>query len=243
MAEDLAGKKFWNESWSHLPPIGPYEGPVFEQHPVLKPFLEAAGGGDAIEIGCVPGNWLVYLAKEYGYRVHGIDYSEHLGYVRENLIRNGINPVSLVQGDFFSYAPHERFDLVFSSGFVEHFDDYNGVVARHVGLAKIGGLIVIMVPNLRWIHWVLSRTFAPDILRVHRLELMKRGPLRRALEFAGSTVLHCGFQKTFRPVYPLPVPVDLCVRAFRKGLRMLALDDIGNPLGSPYLIAVARRVR
>ena len=124
---DAAGSEFWNSTWGNLPPLELYQGPVFEHHAVLKRFLAQAPNGDAIEIGCVPGNYMVYLAQEFGYRVSGVDYSDKLPYARENLKFNGIE-AELFNCDFFQFRPARRYDLVFSSGFVEHFDDYELVV-------------------------------------------------------------------------------------------------------------------
>src|ERR1051325_6561309 len=147
---DAAGREFWNSTWETLPPLHRYEGPVFEQHPVLARYLSGthSAGASAIEIGCVPGNYMVYLNKEFGYRVDGIDYSEKLDHVRANLEYNGIHNSRLFAGDFFDFVPPERYDLVFSGGFVEHFDDHELVVRKHAELAKPGGLVVIFVPNL-----------------------------------------------------------------------------------------------
>jgi SAM-dependent methyltransferase len=238
---DAAGQEFWNTRWQHLPPICKYHGPVFEQHPVLRRFLAPVNGQDAIEIGCVPGNWLIYLHKEYGYRVSGIDYSEYLDYVRQNLAHNGVEPLELIYADLFHYVPNRKYDLVFSSGFVEHFDDHELVVRKHSEVAKPGGLVIIMVPNLTHIHRVLARMFDPQGLRVHRFPLMHRKVLRSTLEKCGLEVLHCEYNKTFRPPYALPQPFDLGSRAVQKALRLLSLDNIGNQFGSPYLISVSRK--
>lgn len=239
--QDAAGKAYWESVWSKLPPIQPYGGPVFEHHPVLSRFLANAGGGEAIEIGCVPGNYLVYLAKEFGYRVSGIDYSSNVGYVRENLKRNGIEPAGLFDCDLFTFTPPRLYDLVFSVGFVEHFDDHQTVVQKHADLAADGGLVVIIVPNLTHLHAMLCRWFAPEVLRVHRFPLMHEPVLRRCLEAAGLKVLHCSYNRTFRPTYGLPLPFDVVSRAIQKGLRTLALDNIGNRFASPYLISVSRK--
>jgi SAM-dependent methyltransferase len=238
---DAAGKQFWDSAWSQLPPILPYQGPVFEHHAVLKNFLPETSGRDAIEVGCVPGNFMVYLNKEFGYRVSGIDYSEQLPYVRENLRFNGIPDANLFQGDFFKFVPPQHYDLVFSSGFVEHFDDYELVVRKHEELATSGGLVVIIVPNLTHLHKVLCGYFAPDILAVHRFPLMHAKILRKTLENAGLEVMHCEYHRTFRHTYRLPPSVDLCSRAVQKGLRLLHVDNIGNRFGSPYLISVSRK--
>lgn len=235
-----ASPEFWAETWAHLPPPEAYPGPLFEAHDVLSQVLPGAPSRTALEIGCVPGNWLVYLAREFGYAVSGIDLSDRIDYVAANLRFNGIEPVALHHADVFTLPFDERFDLVFSSGFVEHFDEHDEVVRRHVALAKPGGLVVIIVPNLAHLHRVLAGVFAPAILRVHRFPLMRRAGLRRSLEQAGAEVLRCEYVRTFRPVYPLPSWMSFLCRAAQKGLRMARLDRIGNPMASPYLVSVSR---
>ncbi len=240
MQVDAAGTTYWNETWNKLGAFEKYSGPIHEQHPLLKRYLKGTSG-DAIEIGCVPGNFLIYLNKEYGYTASGIDYSEFLDYTGENLRFNGVEPKDLFQADFFSYQPPRLYDLVFSSGFVEHFEDHELVVRRHAEYAKPGGLVVIMVPNLRGIHRILCGTFQPKVLAVHRFTLMKQSKLRETLQRCGLEVLFCGFQKTFRPTYPLPKPVSLVCRGIQKTLRMAHADNFGNAFASPYLISVARK--
>jgi SAM-dependent methyltransferase len=236
---DVAGKEYWNTLWEKLPPVQQYQGPVHEQHPVLARFLYKAGGGDAIEIGCGTGNYMVYLNKEFGYRVDGLDYSDHMDYVRANLLYNGIQDSELFNVDFFQFVPAKKYDLVLSGGFVEHFDDSEAVVRRHVEFVKPGGLVVIIVPNLTHIHRVLCGLFEPKILAVHRFPLMRKNKLRHTLEAVGLQVLHCEYHKTFRPTYDLPPAVDYLSQGVQKLLRIARLDDVGNPYGSPYLISVS----
>lgn len=238
---DKAGRNFWNERWAGLPQFSEYEGPVFEQHPVLEPFLREQGGGTAIEIGCVPGNWLVYLAKEFGYVVSGIDYSDLLDYTRANLVYHHVPVGDLFNADLFTFESPKKYDLVFSTGFVEHFTDHNLVIQKHADLARPGGLVIIIVPNLTHIHRLLCSTFDRKNFDAHVLTLMDRHNLRNALRSAGLEVLRCDFQKTFRPVYPLPRMISIGSRAFQKGLRISRLDNIPNRFGSPYLISVSRK--
>jgi SAM-dependent methyltransferase len=240
-ASDAAGKSYWNAVWRTLPPVERYEGPVYEQHPVLSRFLSKSGGGDAIEIGCGTGNFMIYVNKEFGYRVDGLDYSDNMGYVRANLSYNGVWDAELFNADFLEFVPSKKYDLVFSGGVAEHFDDHELVVRKHAEWAKPGGLVVIIVPNLTHIHRFLCGWFAPDVLRVHRFPLMRSEVMRQALEKAGLRVLHCEYHKTFRCTYELPGIIDLSARALRKLLRISGLDDIGNRFCSPYLIAVSRK--
>jgi len=240
-AGDAAGKDYWNSTWEKLPPIERYEGPLYEQHPVLARFLSHAGGGDAIEIGCGSGSYMVYINKEFGYRIDGIDYSNNMDYVRANLLYNGIQDSQLFNADFFEFVPARKYDLVLSGGFAEHFDDYELAVKKHAEWAKRGGLVVIIVPNLTHIHRLLCGLFAPEVLRVHRFPLMRSAIMRRTLEKAGLQVLHCEYHKTFRPTYNLPRGLALFFRVVKKLLQASGLDDIGNRFGSPYLISVSRK--
>ena len=240
-AGDAAGKNYWNSIWEKLPPVERYDGPGYEQHPVLSRFLSHAGAGDAIEIGCGTGNYMIYMNKEFGYRVDGIDYSDHMEYVRANLSYNGIQNAGLYNADFFEFVPPKRYDLVLSGGFAEHFDDYHLVVKKHAEWAKPGGLVVIIVPNLTHIHRLLCGWFAPETLRIHRFPLMRRAVMRQTLEKVGLRVLHCEYQRTFRCTYALPRMADFCARAAQKLLKISGLDDIGNRFGSPYLISVSRK--
>jgi SAM-dependent methyltransferase len=241
VAGDAAGKDYWNSIWKKLPPVERYEGPIREEHPVLSRFLSNTGGGDAIEIGCGTGNFMIYINKEFGYRVDGLDYSNNMDYVRANLSYNGIHDAGLFSADFFTSIPDKKYDLVVSGGFAEHFDDHELAVRKHAEWAKRGALVIIIVPNLTHIHRLLCGWFAPDLLRIHRFPLMRRAVMRQTLQKAGLRVLHCEYHKTFRPVYNLPRLVDLSVRTVRKLLRVSGLDDIGNRFGSPYLISVARK--
>jgi cyclopropane fatty-acyl-phospholipid synthase-like methyltransferase len=238
---DVAGKDYWNAIWRKLPPVQPYAGPVYEQHQVLARFLSKAGGGEAIEIGCGSGNYMIYIAKEFGYHISGLDYSNNMEYVRANLEFNGIHDADLFNVDLFEFKPSKRYDLVLSGGFVEHFDDYERVVRKHAELAKPGGLVVIIVPNLTHVHWLLCSIWDPETLKVHRFPLMRRRILSDTLEKAGLEVIHCEYHRTFRPTYRLPLILDHCSRAIQKGLAAMRLDDIGNPLASPYLISVSRK--
>jgi len=238
---DVAGKDYWNTLWKQLPPVQLYQGPVYEQHPVLVKFLSRATGAEAIEIGCGSGNYMVYIAKEFGYRISGLDYSNNMDYVRANLELNGIRPVDLFNVDFLDFRPSKKYDLVLSGGFVEHFDDYESVVRKHADLAKPGGLVVIIVPNLTHLHWVLCSICDHKTLKVHRFPLMRSNTLRDTLEKSGLEVIHCEYHRTFRPTYRLPLILDHFSRAIQKGLAMMRLDDIGNSFASPYLISVSRK--
>jgi 2-polyprenyl-3-methyl-5-hydroxy-6-metoxy-1,4-benzoquinol methylase len=64
------------------------------------------------------------------------------------------------------------FDIVYSLGFIEHFNDLNFVVERHVARLKEGGLLMLGVPNYSGIMQVVLKRLAPKMLSMHNLETM-----------------------------------------------------------------------
>ena len=44
---------------------------------------------------------MIYINKEFGYRVDGLDYSDNMDYVRANLSYNGVQDSQLFSADFF----------------------------------------------------------------------------------------------------------------------------------------------
>ena len=176
----LAGTAEWDQHWAKtkLPArvrlfLSGYRAfhRVFKR--VLPPHIE-----EVCEFGCAPGRWLVYFAKRYGARVWGLDISP-LGcdLARANLRLCGVRG-EIVHGDLASTRiPDSKFDLVYSLGLIEHFDDPLPVLAAHVAAAKVGGLIFVSVPNLIGPLGRLELRLSPDKRRWHNLEIMSPSSL------------------------------------------------------------------
>jgi SAM-dependent methyltransferase len=107
--------------------------------------------------------------------VSSLDYSQ-IGneQTQKNLKAVNIN-VKVYQKDLFVKDFSEglpKFDLVYSLGFIEHFENLNDVVRRHLELLKPGGILLLGVPNLGGIYkWFLKQT-APKHLSIHNLKTM-----------------------------------------------------------------------
>lgn len=90
----------------------------------LKRFLPKEGEKFLCEVGCAPGKWMAWLAKSFGYEVEGVDYAENEAEITKRNLNLQQVPGRVLVTDFFAadIAQH-RYDTVFSSGFIEHFDD------------------------------------------------------------------------------------------------------------------------
>jgi len=104
----------------------------------------------ALEVGAGGSRILPYLARKFGFEIFGSDFSlAGCRLARANAALQGV-PLRTVCEDLFqsSLAP-ESFDLVYSAGLVEHFDDTRAAVKEHFRLTKPGGRLVIIVPNFQ----------------------------------------------------------------------------------------------
>jgi len=239
----LPDKAFWDAYWQRGP-HGQVQPDMFDR--MLGPVLPRGGSISYFEIGCAPGAMLVHFARTYGYRVSGIDYSS-MSLVRDALEQSGVHAQALIEADFTAYESDERYDVVGSFGFVEHFTDVEAIVRRQASFVRPGGYLVIEVPNLRYANYLLYRILDPALLAIHNLAAMDVGTLRRAVGPGFDFVLA-------RPVYTCAAYFNganpavarhpwrrAAVRATRWILGRLHLEDVPSRLFSPYLLVVARR--
>lgn len=150
------------------------------------------------EIGCAPGHKLVHFAERYGYQPYGVEYTvSGVTAAREAFSRAGYSPETLFYADVFSddfqRAHSEEFDMVMSFGFIEHFDDPHSAIAAHLNMVKPGGLLLIMIPNLRGIYYPLLRFLAPDILVIHNVAIMKKKVFHHLFEQFDMRELFCDY--------------------------------------------------
>jgi SAM-dependent methyltransferase len=183
---------------------------------------------------------MVYFAKQFGYDVDGVDFSSGGPVVEATMKLNNVQG-GFFQADVFSFSPDDSYDIVFSQGFVEHFDDPVAPVLRHAELAKPGGLVVLAVPNITHFNRWAMRRYEPEALATHRFELMTPDGLVRAGTEAGLETVFTGYEPvTFRLICGVGW-WDLPVRALRKGLELVRADSRPNKWGSPYVIYIGRR--
>src|SRR2546428_2268984 len=107
--QELTDVEFWDEYWSHFKlPISVDLSFSFDRclAKVLKEQLIACSGGTVLEIGCAPGKWLAFLAKEVGLTPSGIEYS-NTGVLntQRNLALLGLDDARIIAGNFLTLEP------------------------------------------------------------------------------------------------------------------------------------------
>jgi 2-polyprenyl-3-methyl-5-hydroxy-6-metoxy-1,4-benzoquinol methylase len=133
----------------------------------------ARQGMRVLEIGCAPGKFLAYLAQVQKASVCGLDYSEPgVAFSRELFSKLNLSGEIRCENIFTTTFPEASFDLVYSLGVIEHFDDARTIVEKHLFLTKPGGSVVITIPNFGGIYGRIERHFSPELLNMHNLQLM-----------------------------------------------------------------------
>lgn len=253
MAGELTTTEFWDEYWEGVK-LPTAVDPHFAFDRCFSAALQRALAGvtgSVFEIGCAPGKWLAFLAENCGLKPAGIEYSpEGMAATRKNLALHGIEDAEILEGDFFTREPEARFDAVASYGFIEHFDDPQPVLDRHLDWLKPGGLLVIGVPNFRGIHGTLQKMLDRSIVEKHNLSVMDPAFFSAWAQQRGMAVESVEYLGGFEPGLPIVDtsrmnPAIFLARAIMwvgfRVRRSPALDNLNGPRISSYLLFVGRK--
>lgn len=207
--------------------------------------------GRVLEIGCAPGKWLAFMAKTFGLDPAGIEYSmAGMLATKRNFMLLSLNADEIINADFFELAPRDEYDVVMSFGFIEHFDNPEDVVARHLKWVKPGGKLVLGVPNFNGVYKPLQRILKNEILDKHNLTIMNLQWFKSLANKFNMEAEHVGFLGSFEPALPISdrgahnirqlfVKALLRVAHFARKVRWF--DRVNHPLFSSYILAVYKK--
>lgn len=202
MTNDLATSAYWDKSWmnTQLPrQMHPSRNPLDRKfQKFLKKHIPV--GGKFLEIGCAASHWMPFFGKDMKYELYGVDYSQSgLDLTKKNLEFFCLTP-ELFLGEFTEMNLNKNFfDVVYSGGVIEHYQDPTPILRKAFEILKPGGLKLTVIPN----NWGLVGTIqkrldrgvfdlhmpfgAKDVDRFHSAAGFK--PLVAAVPFG---VFYCG---------------------------------------------------
>ena len=204
ITEKLTGKNFWETYWETDTGKKKKNRPSLSMLELLKSFdehLPHKPGLTALEIGGAKGEYLLYMVKRFGYEGHSLDYSTTGNdQTLETFSRAG-QTVRVYERDLFSdNSDLPQFDIVFSLGFIEHFDDAVPVIGSHLKLLKPGGILLLGVPNYSGIYHCVLKRLAPSIQITHNLGIMDLGTWEKFEKEFGLTTVYKGYIGGFEPL-------------------------------------------
>ena len=138
---------------------------VFFFERVLKRYLPK--NALMLELGCGTSMLTVSLAKHLpDIKVTGLDISQaSLDISRKNAEEKGVRNMEFVIGDCKRVHYENHFDLVWSNGLLEHFENPEAIAREHFKAVKQGGAALIAVPYLYSYHKLWYAVSRPKMLR------------------------------------------------------------------------------
>jgi cyclopropane fatty-acyl-phospholipid synthase-like methyltransferase len=148
---------------------------------------------DLVEIGGFPGRFLAYLGWKYNLKPTSIDFNSNIDQIKEHFDGFGIKEYSIINEDFFKFEPKEKYDLVLSNGFIEHFKNYDYVLDLHVEYMKKGSILIVIIPNMKGFIKYYKSFFDKENLQKHTLDSMKLSVFQKFAERKNLNLIKCEF--------------------------------------------------
>lgn len=167
---NITDQTHWDKYWSN------YQYDKIPEKVVFSKYIpKLIKGKSFIEIGGFPG---IFSAFFYNHGVPDVTLLDF--YLNSDIVRNferinrlPDNCINCIHVDFFSFKSDRKYDIVFSSGFIEHFEDTEDVISRHVDLLSENGQLMILIPNFLGLNGTIQRKFDIQNLESHNLKSME----------------------------------------------------------------------
>lgn len=191
----IVDQSYWDKSYSKLKFFRLPSGD--QTASLLKKYVPKANGDkSAFEIGCFPGRFIAEIGEQ-GYVLNGCDTTPRV----ENdlavwLASQGLKVGTIVQAPYQDFLDN-RYDIVASFGFIEHFEDYAKVFLEHCQMVAMDGYLVVQFPNFRGsVQRNLHTFFDLDNLNNHVLSAMDLDLYKRILP-ADFELIYCDYYGGF----------------------------------------------
>lgn len=157
--------------------------------PVSRFMLEQAPDtpGTCFEIGCFPGRYMALLGEEV-WELNGIDLTPNLRVLEQWLKEKGFKTGLFEKVAVENFKSDVQYDLVYSSGFIEHFTNFEEIIAMHTPFVKKGGKLIITTPNFTGLQGILHRFFDPVNYKLHFIPSMNVKKWKKVLSANGFRI-------------------------------------------------------
>lgn len=221
---------------------------IHELHRVLRTHLPRRPDSTFCEIGCAPGQWLIYFNQYFKYRPFGVDLSrDGVRLSQANLAAANVEGEILHADAFALPFGKRRFDVVFSHSLVEHFSDPMVVFELYDLMTAPGGHIYCGVPNMRYLNNLIFQVndrllgkFS-ELRGVHNIGTADLAVFRRAAQTLGWKVHFLDYVGFFIPQLFSPPKADDAGKGVRTLGRFAGRRLITSRFFSPIIAMIAQK--
>lgn len=254
MKNNLTEKRFWSDIQQNIKlpiTVDLKRTPAFIRiDKLFKKYLPRNSDFKFLEIGCSPGRWLIYFNKEFNYQITGIEYTEIGAKLsRDNLAASDITGNVFNEDVFETSLSKENFDIVFSYGFLEHFQDSENIIKTHWNFLKKGGYMILIIPNFKnSINYIIQRLIDRDNIKKHKLISAKKLKEYFDNSITDGKVLFSGYAGTYYPwviniskLHGIKYKIfDFFARYSQAAVRRLSIQR-ETRFFSPYAILITKK--
>lgn len=203
-------------------------------------------GSKVLEIGCAPGKMLAWAAIKKKAKISGIDYSHSgISAAKSYMKMLGICADLRKENIFETTFKHDAFDVVYSVGVIEHFDNPAKILQAHLNLAKPGGFVVMFMPNYGGFWGKVQKWLDPQNLAIHNVDMMNLGAMKNLMCRLKCEIVCIGYRGSFSTSI---LSIEKLVHPKLAGLIHKTLNAFSTflpiPIGSlaPQIVTVVRKI-
>ncbi|MGY4383136.1 SAM-dependent methyltransferase [Pedobacter sp. UYP24] len=248
MANLLTDRQFWVNYWERKNDLSVNIPPNYLFHKELRSIIKHQGVKSAIELGGFPGYYAVFLKKYFKIDVTLLDYFVHEPVTNSLLEANNLkaSDIHIIETDLFNYTPERKYDLVLSCGLIEHFNDTEDIINRHIAFLKPGGSLFITLPNFKAVNGWLQKTYDKENYDKHNISCMDPDLLAVICKKAGLDIIQSRYFGRFSVWLENEKQKPAATRVLKKsiwiaGKVLTKLIPFDSKQLSPYIIVEARK--
>lgn len=245
----LTDREFWLNYWeSHRDEVNVVVPGSNLFSPVFQRIFSGKHISSTCELGGFPGTFSIYLKRKYNTDATLVDYVVPRQLLNEVMATNGLkeNDIHVIEADLFDHTPSTSYDMVFSVGLIEHFDDTKKIIDLHLPWLNPGGSLVIFLPNFRGLNGWFQRRFDKANYDKHNISSMDPDMLKAACISLGLKDVDAGWYSRFGVWLEREHLQPLWVRMLKKtvwfcGKVIFKFLPFESRMFSPYIVVTATK--
>ncbi|MCO4292935.1 class I SAM-dependent methyltransferase [Solitalea sp. MAHUQ-68] len=199
LENSLTDQEFWSKYWESKTDILHEINSNYVFSALFRKVCAENKITTSIELGGFPGYFSLFLTKYLKRKCTLLDFFILPKIIHELEEFNNVptGSIRFIEGDLFEATEREKFDLVFSCGLIEHFQDTKDIIRRHIDFLDKDGTLLLTLPNFRGVNGWWQRKFDKENYDKHNINSMDPELLRSIFKELGVEVSEYGYLGKF----------------------------------------------